>query len=124
MSTTQLTPVTHSLQSRRGSVPQPILAMVDQYQLLRLLGWGGVGVVYEAQDTSLLRRVAIKLIPNEHSKDGVAQAMLREAQFAREVADPHVVTLYDTGTYRGGDYLVMELVEGGSVQSLVRNGPL
>jgi serine/threonine protein kinase len=98
--------------------------MVDQYRLLRPLGWGGTGVVYEAEDTSLGRRVAIKLIPHMPTSGAALPRILREARLAREVQHPHVVSHYNTGTFTGGIYLVMELVEGRCVQSLLGDGPL
>ena len=104
--------------------PQAIPAAVDQYRLLRPLGRGGTGIVCEAEDTSQGRRVAIKLIPHEPTSRTVPPQLLREARLASEVHHPHVVSLYDTGTYTGGDYLVMELVKGRSVQSLLADGAL
>src|SRR5262245_20871774 len=91
-------------------------AEVDQYRLLRPLGWGGRGVVYEAEDTALGRRVAIKLIRCEPASDAAMPGILREAHLASRVRHPHVVSVYDTGRYPGGAYLVLELAEGRSVQ--------
>jgi serine/threonine protein kinase len=92
--------------------------------LLRPLGWGGTGIVFEAEDTSLGRWVAIKLIPFEHTCGGLLRRALREARLAGQVEHPHVVSLYDTGTYPGGAYLVMELVKGRSLQAILADGPL
>ena len=103
---------------------QAIPAVVDHYQLVRILGSGGTGIVCEAHDTLLGRRVAIKLIPNKQTAGSDQPQIMREARIASEVKHPHVVSLYDTGTYAGGVYLVMELVEGRSVQSLLDEGPL
>jgi urea transport system substrate-binding protein len=100
-----------------------IPAVVDQYRLLRPLGWGGTGIVCEAEDTALGRRVAIKLIRRE-AADGPPPQILHEARLASQVRHPHVVSLHDTGTYTGGVYLVMELVEGRSVQALLDDGLL
>lgn len=107
-----------------GTGPQALPAVVDQYRLLRPLGWGATGIVFAAEDTSLGRRVAIKLIPHAPTPETVPPWVLREARLARRVRHPHVVALYDTGTYTGGVYLVMELVEGRSIQSLLGDGPL
>jgi serine/threonine protein kinase len=104
--------------------PQEIPAMVDRYRLLRPLGRGGTGIVCEAEDTSLCRRVAIKLIPHAPTSGAPPPQLLREARIVSQVQHPHVVSLYDTGTYTGGVYLVMELVEGWSVQELLGAGPL
>jgi serine/threonine protein kinase len=103
---------------------EPLIpAQIDQYRLLTPLGWGGTGIVYDAEDTALGRRVAIKLIPCEPA-GGAPPPLPREARLAKEVQNPHVVALYDSGTYVGGVYLVMELVEGRSFQSLLESGPL
>jgi urea transport system substrate-binding protein len=99
-------------------------AVVDQYRLLRPLGWGGTGIVCAAEDTSLDRRVAIKLIPHESAFGIAPPQILRQARLAAHVQHPHVVSLYDAGMYAGGVYVVMELVKGRSVQSLLDDGPL
>lgn len=99
--------------------------MVERYRLLRPLGWGGTGLVYEALDASLGRRVALKLIPFKTSARSVWQQFTREARFAGQVQHPRVVCHFDAGPYAGGFYLVMELVEGPSVQSLLNDaGPM
>jgi serine/threonine protein kinase len=103
---------------------QAIPAVVDRYRLLRPLGWGGTGIVCEAEDTALGRRVAIKLIPHASASGAVPPEVLREAPLASRVQHPNVVCLYGTGIYTGGVYLVMEMVEGRSVQSLLDDGPL
>src|SRR4051794_20805888 len=87
-----------------GPAPLAIPAVVDQYRLLRPLGWGGTGVVWEAEDRPLGRRVAIKLIPHEPASGDPSPRVLREARFTNEVQHPHVVSLYATGTYAGGVY--------------------
>jgi serine/threonine protein kinase len=107
-----------------GQAPQAWPAVVNQYRLLRLLGRGGTGIVCEAIDSSLGRRVAIKLIPHDAASGPYPPRILREARLVGVVQHPHVVALYDTGTYTGGFYLVMELVEGRSVQSLLADGPM
>lgn len=104
-----------------GAVPQAIPAVVDQYRLLRPLGWGGTAIVCEAKDTSLGRRVAIKLIPLDPSSPLLIP---REARLASQVQHAHVVSVFASGRYSGGVYLVMELVKGRSVQSLLADGPL
>ncbi len=103
---------------------QEIPTEVDQYRLLRTLDAGGMGIVCEALDTLRNRRVAIKLIPNKQTAGTAQPQILREARLASEVHHPHVVSLFATGTYHDGVYLVMELVEGRSVQSLLDEGPL
>src|SRR4051794_38058788 len=94
-----------------GPAAQGIPAAVDQYRLLRPLGCGGTGIVFEAEDASLGRRVAVKLIPHEGSGRAAPPPLGREARLAAQVRHPHVVPLYGSGAYAGGVYLVMELME-------------
>ena len=105
-------------------VRQIIPTAINQYRLLRTLGWGGAGIVFEADDTRLLRKVAVKLIPNEPAPVMTPLRILREAQLASQVRHPNVVSLFDSGTYAGGVFLAMELVEGQSMQTFLRDGPL
>lgn len=96
---------------------------VARYTLHSLLGRGGMGEVYEAEDKVLERRVALKLLP----ADGDAEArlrMLREARAAAAFEHPNVVTVFDAGlTDEGGPaeqaYIAMELVRGSSLRSFV-----
>ena len=85
-----------------GLAPQAIPAVVDRYRLLRPLGWGGAGIVCEAEDTALDRRVAIKLIPYEPTFGAVRAHLPHEARLASQVQDPHVVSVYAAGSYPGG----------------------
>jgi urea transport system substrate-binding protein len=110
--------------------PQPfrpagpsVPAVVDQYRLLRLLGRGSIGMVFEAEDTWQRRHVAVKLLPDVPAADGGLPPLLREVQLAGQVRHPHVVTLYDAGSYPGGVYLVLELAAGGPVAPRQGNGP-
>jgi urea transport system substrate-binding protein len=124
MASNQPSPTGPSPMNPGKPVSQAIPAAVGQYRLLHPLGWGATGIVCEAEDTTLGRRVAIKLIPHEPISCADAPQMLYEARLAGQVQHPNVVSLYDTGTYAGGAYLVMELANGRSVQSLVSDGPL
>jgi len=96
---------------------------LDRYRLLRPIGRGGTAIVYEAIDPPLGRRVAIKLIPREPADNERRTRLPREASLAGQVRHPHVVRLFGTGRYPGGDFLVMELVAGPSVQALLNDGP-
>ncbi len=107
-----------------GSAPRAIPARVDHYRILRPLGSGGSGIVCEGEDTSLGRRVAIKLIPDEESDKTRSPGMAREARLGGAVRHEHVVSLFGAGSYVGGVYLVMEFIGARSLQSLVSNEPL
>jgi serine/threonine protein kinase len=117
-----LSPAGPSSKTTRGHPSGAIPAMVERYRLLRPLGGGGTGLVYEAHDASLGRRVALKLIPYKTSARSVWQQFTREAWLGGQVHHPRVVCHFDAGPYAGGFYLVMELMEGPSVQSLLDDG--
>jgi serine/threonine protein kinase len=106
-----------------GSVPRP---RVGQYQLVKSIGRGGGGEVFEAKHALLNRRVAIKLLSPQHSGSIVArQRFFREMESIGQLNDPHVVHAYDAGEVDGMLYLAMELVSGENVESLARRlGPL
>ncbi len=90
---------------------------VGRYEIVRPLGAGGMGVVYEASDPRLDRRVALKLLRLEVLA-GLPQArdlLLREARAMARLAHPNVLTVYDAGEIDGQLYVAMELVEGGTL---------
>jgi tetratricopeptide (TPR) repeat protein len=88
---------------------------VGRYVILALVGRGGMGEVYAAYDPQLDRRVAVKLLGNQHSEsqEGEAQArLLREAQAIGRLSHPNVVAAYDVGTWDDRVFIAMEFVEG------------
>jgi serine/threonine kinase PknH len=96
------------------------------YLLKRLLGSGGMGSVYEAQDTVMDRVVALKVIsgPYAHNQD-YRQRLQREARIAGRLKDPHVVPVHSTGEIDGHLYVDMRLIEGSDLETLLRqSGPL
>src|SRR5215471_2881487 len=94
------------------------------YEIVGLIGKGGMGEVYRARDTRLHRTVAIKLIRAERawSRD-FRQRFQHEAQAISALNHPHICSLYDIGEQDGLDYLVMELVEGESLAEALKRGP-
>jgi serine/threonine protein kinase, bacterial len=96
------------------------------YQLLRLLGRGGMGEVYQAEDTRKHRVVALKLISQELSTDAMFRArMQREADTAGRLSEPHIVPIHDYGDIDGQFYVEMRMIDGASLRTLLTNyGPL
>lgn len=87
------------------------------YQLLSILGTGGMGTVYEAIDTQLHRPVAVKVMNASVARSSVArQRFLREARAAASVRTPHIITVYQAGEWNNALYLAMELLEGETLQ--------
>ncbi len=96
------------------------------YRLLRLLGRGGMGEVYEAEDTRKRRVVALKLISGQFSADPTFRArMQREADAAGRLTEPHVVPIHDYGEIDGQLYLDMRLIDGTDLSTMLRRtGPM
>jgi len=95
------------------------------YQIESPLGAGGMGEVYRARDTRLDRTVAIKILPSHLADDPQAkQRFEREAKTISSLNHPHICTLHDVGSQEGIAYLVMEHVQGESLDARLKKGPL
>jgi len=95
------------------------------YELITLIGQGGMGEVYRARDTRLGRDVAVKVLPERHSADCASRARFeREARTISSLNHPHICALYDVGTQAGVDYFVMEYVEGETLADRLKKGAL
>jgi serine/threonine protein kinase len=94
------------------------------YRIESLLGAGGMGEVYVAQDTRLDRRVAVKVLPSHFADRPASRRRFeREARAIAALSHPHICALYDVGTDQGTNFLVMELLEGETLdQRLLRGG--
>jgi serine/threonine protein kinase/Leucine-rich repeat (LRR) protein len=94
---------------------------MGKYRIGRRIGQGGMGAVYEAEDTLLKRKVAIKFLLGKQADVAEnSQRFLREARAAARLHHPHVVTVFEVDRHNSAYYLVMELVEGGSVADHLR----
>ncbi|MFA9430632.1 serine/threonine-protein kinase [Egicoccus sp. AB-alg2] len=99
--------------------------LAGRYVLHDQLGSGGAGSVWRAHDEVLDRTVAVKLLHRELAREPETAARFRaEAAAAAKLTHPHAVIVYDIGTSDGCDYLVMELVEGGTLGDVLAQGPL
>jgi len=98
---------------------------ISHYHVLETLGAGGMGVVYKARDTQLNRLVALKSLPaGDTAVDPERRArFLQEAQAASALNHPNIVTIHDVFRHEEGDFIVMELAPGKTLDQVIpRNG--
>jgi PAS domain S-box-containing protein len=100
-------------------------AQLGTHELLGLLGKGGMGEVYRALDTKLKREVAIKILPDELSRDPDRLSRFqREAEMLASLNHPNIAAIYDLQEARGSHFLVLELVEGKTLAEHISGGPM
>jgi eukaryotic-like serine/threonine-protein kinase len=93
--------------------------MIGEFAIIRELGRGGMGVVYEAEQTTLRRRVALKVLPTSAAADAKQLGRFKnEAQAAAQVLHPHIVPVFAVGEADGVHYFAMQLIDGESLASL------
>ena len=98
---------------------------LDGYEVLGLLGAGGMGEVYRARDSVLKREVAIKVLPPVVSRDADRlRRFEQEAESAAALNHPNILAVYQLGTFQGAPYLVSELLEGHTLRELLQRGPI
>ncbi len=98
---------------------------IGRYEVLRQLGAGGMGEVWLARDTQLRRHIALKLLPAHFAADiGLARRLTHEARAASALNHPNICAVYDFGEYKGQPYLVIEYLEGETLERKLKKGPL
>jgi serine/threonine protein kinase/tetratricopeptide (TPR) repeat protein len=98
---------------------------ISHYRIIQKIGAGGMGEVYRAHDDHLKRDVAIKILNDKFSADARAKInLLREAQSASALNDPHICTIYEIGEENGHAFIVMEFIEGHPLKELIPLGGL
>src|SRR5258708_28632226 len=98
---------------------------LGQYEIMSVLGQGGMATVYRARQISVNREVAVKVIKKDLDVgENFAARFSREAQTIAQLSHPHILKLFDYGQEGGTVYLVTELLPGGTLQDLIKQGSL
>ncbi|HTS11861.1 MAG TPA: serine/threonine-protein kinase [Candidatus Limnocylindrales bacterium] len=116
-------PLSQTSSSRAGSQGQYVAGttLADRYRIVALLGKGGMGEVYRAEDLRLTQTVALKFLPDAMLQDESARERFhQEVRLAREIAHPNVCRVFDIGETDGRLFLTMEYVDGEDLASLLR----
>lgn len=108
-----------------GALDKRVGTRFGIYEIISLLGKGGMGAVYEARDTKKKRLVALKILSDDYSLDREYRTRFtREAYAAAELQEPHIIPIHDWGEIDGSLYIDMRLVRGETLRELLANGAL
>uniref|UniRef100_A0A7C4LLH5 non-specific serine/threonine protein kinase n=1 Tax=Schlesneria paludicola TaxID=360056 RepID=A0A7C4LLH5_9PLAN len=118
------TEMTASGASSTDAPATPIPERLEHFRILKLLGQGGMGAVYLAEDTRLGRKVALKTMrPDLAAKPGAKERFLREARLAAALEHDHICSIYHVGEADGTPYLAMPFLKGQSLEDLIGRNP-
>ncbi len=122
MDWTQASGPTSFSQFQGGATLRSGVLLAQRYEILKMLGEGGMGAVYQARDTELDRIVALKVIRPEYARDEqIIRRFKQELVLARQVTHKNVIRIFDLGESEGMKFITMEYVEGADLRDLIRS---